>query len=585
MKYISTAIFQLSFFLALIFNVHPSLFAQEKVIQPSSSQYDFASIIKNFPVLREEEFANMFAQVPGLKYQGRLGTERDIGATAETKDAIINIRVLNAETGYDTMDSICISYQNKGTKKYENIWSLDNPKMKEAFYAVFPRVIADYYLNAMINPKIEHKGKEYGTEGSSIYKRTNVKAQIGVKITPFADVEIFTNAYKKNSPSFFFEIAKGIQADWVNFKMYTYNYHFEVLYTESAFKNQITQKDLDEANKPYIYGSSQKRKLKVDPKWTYFSYIPSTYSPQKKYSLLLAFHGDGGTGEFFSKNFADFAEKNDYIILAPNFSWGGMSPENGDMYEDGDEDGDNNESNQFEKEMRKFFSIEAGTYIVTFSGGGIESITYTKEMNARAINSSGIFLHPSFIDTIDPNCPILLTSGDQDERSNGALIYYEQFLVRNYKKAELFIVPKTGHSLSKKAIDKICSFFTEVKNDPQKSYLRRFEALYATLSTNTILGKYSVNEMEADYFDPSWDVGEIYYDSKLQKYFWKNKANVKWELTPHVQDAYLETDTDNPSYEEDNRFQLFLDYDFNKAKYLSNLKGFSFNGKIYYRIN
>jgi len=65
------------------------------------------------------------------------------------------------------------------------------------------------------------------------------------------------------------------------------------------------------------------------------------------------------------------------------------------------------------------------------------------------------------------------------------------------------------------------------------------EALYNTFTMNELLGLYS-----KDIIQNQWHEGDII--SENGKYYWKNKANVKWEVTPDFTEGKLVTGGDSP---------------------------------------
>ncbi len=76
------------------------------------------------------------------------------------------------------------------------------------------------------------------------------------------------------------------------------------------------------------------------------------------------------------------------------------------------------------------------------------------------------------------------------------------------------------------------------------------KAEYAKLSKDELLGAYALDVVEND-----WHVGEIIFEN--DKYFWKNKANVKWEVKPDLLEGKLVTGNDSPYPGEDFFLELY----------------------------
>ncbi len=69
---------------------------------------------------------------------------------------------------------------------------------------------------------------------------------------------------------------------------------------------------LDVENKRFIFSHNNRTR-------TGMYYIPESYDPLKKYSLLFVLHGSGGCGnDLFEKGFNSFAEKLDFIVVYPD---------------------------------------------------------------------------------------------------------------------------------------------------------------------------------------------------------------------------------------------------------------------------
>ena len=74
----------------------------------------------------------------------------------------------------------------------------------------------------------------------------------------------------------------------------------------------------------YDFGATPFFASQQDQRFSYCLYVPESYSETdtKTYNLAVIMHGTGRTASQYRDRFADFAEKNDCIILAPLFPVG-----------------------------------------------------------------------------------------------------------------------------------------------------------------------------------------------------------------------------------------------------------------------
>jgi len=98
-----------------------------------------------------------------------------------------------------------------------------------------------------------------------------------------------------------------------------------------------------------------------------------------------------------------------------------------------------------------------------------------------------------------------------------------------------------------KKIQRDCSplarkLITRVSSGPNPAYTQ--------LSIDELLGEYSLDVIQND-----WHVGNII--SENGKYFWKNKANVQWSVTPSFAEGKLSTGADSPYKGQDFFLQLY----------------------------
>ncbi|MCX8995907.1 alpha/beta hydrolase [Rhizobiaceae bacterium BDR2-2] len=78
----------------------------------------------------------------------------------------------------------------------------------------------------------------------------------------------------------------------------------------------------------YDFGATPFFASQMDQRFSYCLYVPQDYSEteDKRYDLAVIVHGTGRTATWYRDRFADFAEKNDCIVLAPLFPVGIIEP-------------------------------------------------------------------------------------------------------------------------------------------------------------------------------------------------------------------------------------------------------------------
>lgn len=105
---------------------------------------------------------------------------------------------------------------------------------------------------------------------------------------------------------------------------------------------------------------------------------------------------------------------------------------------------------------------------------------------------------------------------------------------------------------------------TSVDNDTQEHY--------NNLSNDEFIGTYSLDEVQNN-----WHIGQIIKQNN--KYYWKNNANIQWEVTPKLSEGILETGSDSP-YPGIN-FNIKLYQDPISGDYIPGVTGLQFNADFY----
>lgn len=104
--------------------------------------------------------------------------------------------------------------------------------------------------------------------------------------------------------------------------------------------------------------------------------------------------------------------------------------------------------------------------------------------------------------------------------------------------------------------------------------------LFAQIKTEDVLGEYVHEPVQND-----WHRGRITRDESGQLW-WQNQAGKKWRLTLDKPAGALRTFEDNPYYSspQSRNFNLVLERDPATARYLPSIRGFSFSGSLYAKV-
>lgn len=94
---------------------------------------------------------------------------------------------------------------------------------------------------------------------------------------------------------------------------------------------------------------------------------------------------------------------------------------------------------------------------------------------------------------------------------------------------------------------------------------------FTKLSMEELLGTYSLDNIQND-----WHTGNIIKQNN--RYYWRNKANVQWEVTPNLTDGKLETGGDSPYPGKDFFIELYQTID---GDYIPGVTALKFQGELY----
>ena len=100
-----------------------------------------------------------------------------------------------------------------------------------------------------------------------------------------------------------------------------------------------------------------------------------------------------------------------------------------------------------------------------------------------------------------------------------------------------------------------------------------FQDSFGTLSMEELIGPYSLDNVQN-----AWHIGEIIQAGN--QYFWRNNANVQWEITPNLAEGRLETGADSPYPGQDFFIEL---YKTGEGQSVPGVTGVKFQGEIYHK--
>ncbi|MFT6337421.1 MAG: hypothetical protein ACJATI_004184 [Halioglobus sp.] len=94
---------------------------------------------------------------------------------------------------------------------------------------------------------------------------------------------------------------------------------------------------------------------------------------------------------------------------------------------------------------------------------------------------------------------------------------------------------------------------------------------FSKLSIDGLIGQYSLDNIQNE-----WHVGEV--RKQGSKYFWRNSANVQWEVLPNVEEGRLETGSDSPYPGQDFFIELYQTVE---GDYIPGAVALKFQGDAY----
>ena len=184
----------------------------------------------------------------------------------------------------------------------------------------------------------------------------------------------------------------------------------------------------------------------------YYLYLPSIYTPEKDWPVLVGVHSYSGDGKQCLDWWKDYAESAGFILLCPSFGTGS-----------GDWEFIQIETNLLVilRRVRNEVRTQKKVFLAGFSAGGefAQLFSYAHPNLVRAVSllSSGNY-HDPYKDF--SAIPFLVLIGDQDNplaRTN-ARLFMEGLQQKGYR-VEYEVLPGVGHELTPQALQRTILFF------------------------------------------------------------------------------------------------------------------------------
>lgn len=184
----------------------------------------------------------------------------------------------------------------------------------------------------------------------------------------------------------------------------------------------------------------------------YYLYLPSAYTPEKDWPILLGIHGYGSDGTQCLEAWQPMAEQAGFVLVCPSLGAG-----------NGDWDFVQNESNLLGilMDVRDQVRTQKKVFLAGFSAGGQFAVafTYSQPNLVRAISilSAGNYYEP-YEDL--RQIPFLVVIGEQDDplAIKRARSFVDVLEESGYT-VEYEILPGVGHELTPQALEKTITFF------------------------------------------------------------------------------------------------------------------------------
>lgn len=390
----------------------------------------------------------------------------DFGGYVQATDSRVYINFMTYENhSFDEPAyGVSIRWVDENGVPYEDLWGTDNTWTKEAFRWLFSEDTAELLWEDFSSAELYFQGVEYGVAERGIPGHRNkswMDLKPGEEMVPWADVQLFKGRIRG------YEIQNGLAGQGSTLIIKGFNtLSLDWVYIEESEKTLAYVIDSEEVarrrDQDELFGRAYKRYVNEDPRWSYYLYVPENYSSEKDYSLVMAYHGDGGSGRYWAEKLSPLG-RDDFIIVAPNFSFSSERPS-------GISGGAaNDEAARVEEDVRSLYpNIQSKLYLVGFSAG----IGYVhgfaqsdRDRTAAIAMHAGRYLNSvGYARDLDTKLPVLVTCGTDDFRYQNMQAFYKDTLDLNFLWTEAVWIPGIGHQMSGHAVEATINFMQRVKD-------------------------------------------------------------------------------------------------------------------------
>jgi dipeptidyl aminopeptidase/acylaminoacyl peptidase len=188
----------------------------------------------------------------------------------------------------------------------------------------------------------------------------------------------------------------------------------------------------------------------------YYLYLPSAYSPEKDWPVLVGVHGYSGDGKQCLDWWQEPAEKAGFVLVCPSFGAGNVEWEF-----------IQNETNLLGilRRVGNEVRVQKKIFLAGFSAGGefalLFSYSHPNLVQAVSLLSSGNYYEP-FKDYKDIRFLVLMGDRDNPVAEQNAASFVEGLQQKGYT-VEYEVLPGVGHEVAPEALEKTILFFQEIK--------------------------------------------------------------------------------------------------------------------------
>lgn len=206
-----------------------------------------------------------------------------------------------------------------------------------------------------------------------------------------------------------------------------------------------------------LLGRTTLEKLKKHPEQTYYFYLPKKYSSAKKWPLFIGIHGYRRNGMDAMDDWKEYADREGFILVGPNFRDGYQRLEHATDYRMID----------IIKELRNNFRIDENKiFMAGFSGGGmfVSRFVFRQPniVRAASIMSARWFNLSSIKKSVKTD--FLVTIGENDTERISDLKNFVQHLRKEGYDIKFKTFPGVDHWMCDEAKKMTIDLFREMKS-------------------------------------------------------------------------------------------------------------------------